>query len=102
MSVMMQSHHASPSPAINSSADANSRASCPIERSNSTSAVRKESSSSTTEIDSSLDTLILYLEPPPKPEVATIACNRMYRNYTGVLCDLLSPLAIITPCYQPL
>src|SRR5258708_36586443 len=56
MSVMTQSQEPSPSTATNSSADANPRTLYPNEQSDSTSAVRNDSSSSMTAIKSSLDT----------------------------------------------
>src|ERR1700730_2039508 len=56
MSVMTQSHDPSPPPATNSSADANPHAPYPSEPSDSTSAIRSDSSSSMTAIKSSLDT----------------------------------------------
>src|SRR5215475_2850775 len=53
---MTQSYGSVPSPAINSSADANPRAPYPSEESESTSATRNDSSSSMTAIKRSLDT----------------------------------------------
>jgi hypothetical protein len=62
-SVMTQSHENSPCTAKNSSAEANSRAPYPNERSDSTSAVRNCVSSSITAIVRSFDTIILSAVP---------------------------------------
>jgi hypothetical protein len=62
-SVMTQSHEISPCRAMNSSAEANSRAPYPNERSDSTSAARNCPSSSITTIVCSFDTVILSADP---------------------------------------
>src|ERR1700722_9474191 len=92
---MTPSHDPSPFTATNSSADANPRAPYPSEWSDSTSARRKDSSSSMTAISSSLDTH----HPLPGPGRRNRALQLSHavkasRNYTRVLGDLLSPLVI--------
>src|ERR1700723_3617144 len=93
MSVITQSENRHPSPPRNSSADVNPRAPYPCEQSDSTSAIRKESSSSMTAIESSRDTY------PPFPGefghrrgivgMSSLACNESARVlYTGVTFDL--------------
>src|SRR6202035_955619 len=92
MSVMTRSHDPSPSPSINSSADANPRAPYPNEQRDSTSAIRKDSSSSMTAIDSSPDTHHPFIPDYPLSRiflrglewrVSHVAGEA--RNYTRVL-----------------
>jgi hypothetical protein len=78
-SVMMQSHDPSPPLSINSAADVNPRASYPSERSNPTSAIRNDSSSSMTEIMWSLDM------HHPLPGLNPLATGRLVKPITPVL-----------------
>jgi hypothetical protein len=91
-SVTMQSHDLSPFAATNSSAEANPRAPYPSEQSDSTSAIRNDSSSSITAIRGSLDTQ----RPFPRfgrrqrsGGTTIFACRRSDGNYTRVLYSTL-------------
>src|SRR5215471_636019 len=85
---MTQSYGSVPSPAINSSTDANARASYPSEESESTSATRNDSSSSITAIKRCLDTdhpLPRLRRDGERLEREVLPKKAVSMNYTAVL-----------------